>query len=222
MEGLSKCKADLTVYVHPSKSNNVRQAILQQLSSLLFKYDEVFEGVILAYEAEIQGKTGKILPGLIPHFGVKVEANLLLFSPRPNMFVEGKVVKLGKESIHVIVLGFSSASIMLEDIRSEFKYKTKDGVGVFSSINQKRHVIRAGSMIRFLVKSFDEETLHLYGSLTEANTGCIRWLSKHGAEAIKEPRSSLKRPRESDITKEDTRLLNSSRPPKSRKKHMVE
>lgn len=36
---------------------------------------------------------------------------------------EGKVVKLGKESIHVIVLGFSSAAIMLEDIREEFRYK---------------------------------------------------------------------------------------------------
>lgn len=35
---------------------------------------------------------------------------------------EGKVVKVGKESIHAIVLGFSSASIMSEDIREELKF----------------------------------------------------------------------------------------------------
>lgn len=36
---------------------------------------------------------------------------------------EGKVVKLTQESIHVIVLGFSSAIIIDEDIRDEFYYK---------------------------------------------------------------------------------------------------
>lgn len=37
---------------------------------------------------------------------------------------EGKVVKLSERSIHVIVLGFSSASILEEDIREELRYKT--------------------------------------------------------------------------------------------------
>ena len=39
------------------------------------------------------------------------------------LIAEGKVVKLGKESIHVVVLGFCSAAIMSEDIRDEYKYK---------------------------------------------------------------------------------------------------
>lgn len=37
---------------------------------------------------------------------------------------EGKVVKITRESIHVIVLGFASAVITSEDIREEFRYKT--------------------------------------------------------------------------------------------------
>ena len=36
MEGLKVSKANLTVYIHPSKSNQVSQAVLRQLSSLLF------------------------------------------------------------------------------------------------------------------------------------------------------------------------------------------
>lgn len=36
MEGLTTAKADLTVYVHPSKSNKISEAVRKQLSSLLF------------------------------------------------------------------------------------------------------------------------------------------------------------------------------------------
>lgn len=38
MEGLKVSDANLIVYVHPSKSTKVSQAVLRELSSLLFKY----------------------------------------------------------------------------------------------------------------------------------------------------------------------------------------
>ncbi|KAK7860342.1 hypothetical protein CFP56_039745 [Quercus suber] len=82
---------------------------------------------------------------------------------------EGKVVKLTERSIHVIVLGFSSAIITVEDIREDFNHKIvsssssfsqstsfssnlKHGDELFASRSQKRHVIKVGTMIRFLVK----------------------------------------------------------------------
>lgn len=33
------------------------------------------------------------------------------------------MVKLGEQSIHVVVLGFSSATILEEDVRDEFDFK---------------------------------------------------------------------------------------------------
>lgn len=170
--------SNLTVYIHPSMANRIRGAILSQLSSLLFKYDEVFEGVLLAYQVDSLSRSARILPGLTPYFGVKLRASLLIFSPKPNMLIEGKVVKLGRESIHATVLGFSSAAIMLEDIRGEFKYKIKDGVTTFTSRYDKHHFIKVGSIIRFILKSMDEEMLHISGSLVPPNTGCIYWLSR--------------------------------------------
>ncbi|KAJ8646406.1 hypothetical protein MRB53_008154 [Persea americana] len=153
MEGLRVADADLVVYIHPSKANKIKQAVLFQLSSaLLFQFNENFDGVVLAYDEQFQSNKAKITPGIVPNLGVKLKAKLLLFSPKPDMLLEGKVVKLGKESIHVIVLGFSSAAITFEDIREEFKYKTKHGESVFASMSHKRHVIKVGSMIRFLVK----------------------------------------------------------------------
>ncbi|XP_042432732.1 uncharacterized protein LOC122019319 [Zingiber officinale] len=85
--------------------------------------DEIFDGVILVYEVNIPSKPAKIISGLIPHIRVTVKTNLLLFSPEPSMPLEGKVVRLGRESIHVVMLGFFSAAIMFEDIREDLKYK---------------------------------------------------------------------------------------------------
>lgn len=179
MEGLKESNAKLVVYVHPSKVNNVYQAVLRQLSNSLFTFDEVFDGILLAYSFEIQNKTPKILPGLIPYLGVNIDAKLLVLSPKAGMLLEGKVAKLGKESIHVVILGVCAAAITSENIREDLVYKIKDGSGVYVSKTDRRHVIKMGTMLRFLVKGLDEEILHVFGSLIPENTGSINWLSSH-------------------------------------------
>jgi hypothetical protein len=50
-------------------------------------------------------------------FNFKFQSNLF------GIFSEGTVVKIGKDSIHAVVLGFASAAILIEDIRAEFKYR---------------------------------------------------------------------------------------------------
>ncbi|CAA7410367.1 unnamed protein product [Spirodela intermedia] len=179
-EALRVSDADLLVYVHPSNANRIQKALCRQLSVALFAFNETFDGVLLAYSFGLPSKTARILPGLIPYLCVNVKAKLLLFSPRQDMLLEGKVVKLNKETIYVVVLGFCAAAITSENIREEFRYKIKGGHGMFSSTAHKRHVIKPGTILRFLVKSFDEEILHISGSLIPAHTGCLRWLSKHG------------------------------------------
>ncbi|XP_015973618.1 DNA-directed RNA polymerase I subunit rpa43 isoform X1 [Arachis duranensis] len=174
MEGLKVSNANLTVYLHPSKSRDASEAILRELSSLLFTFSEALDGVVLAYDINsLDNKAAKILSGVIPYFGVPLSVDLLLFSPKPDMLLEGKVVKLSQESIHVVVLGFSSAIITEKDIREEFVYKIKHEQDVYASKSHKRHVIKVGTMIRFSVKSFDEEILHIYGSLMPDHTGSI-------------------------------------------------
>ncbi|XP_052211178.1 uncharacterized protein LOC127814011 isoform X2 [Diospyros lotus] len=167
MEGLKVSDVDLTVYVHPSKANKVSQAILRELSSLLFKFNETFDGVVLAYDANVQSKKAKILPGVHPYFGVKLTAKLLLFHPRPDMLLE-------------------------EDIREEFKYKVKRGQEVFVSTSHKQHKIKVGTILRFLVKSFNEEILHISGSLLPAHTGSVKWLTKTTDEWSHAVRTSTK------------------------------
>uniref|UniRef100_A0A0D9WMC6 DNA-directed RNA polymerase subunit n=1 Tax=Leersia perrieri TaxID=77586 RepID=A0A0D9WMC6_9ORYZ len=223
MDALREAEAKLTVYVHPSNAADVRRAVARQLSSLLFSYEDRFDGVLLAHEAIIESKRGKILNGLVPYFGVPVHANLLLYSPKPDMMLEGKVEMLGKESIHAIVLGVFSAAIMSDDIREKFKFKRKNDRGKFVSRSDKHHVIKKGSMIRFSVKRVDAEmNCHITGSLIPPHTGSMLWLSVHDAEYALEINSG-KRSRDSNIKTEqheqDHRTVNDEQSVKSGRQH---
>ncbi|KAG9140265.1 hypothetical protein Leryth_014714 [Lithospermum erythrorhizon] len=179
MEALKVANANLVVRVHPSKSRKVTEAVLAELSSLLFKFNETFDGVVLAYDPNNWSSAARILPGVHPYLNVGLSAKLLLFSPKPDMLIEGEVIKVCQQSIHLIVLGFSSAVIMEEDLRDEFKYKFKHDKEVFISQQQKKHRIENGAVLRFAVKSFDEEILHISGSLEPAHTGNVQWLEKN-------------------------------------------
>jgi DNA-directed RNA polymerase subunit E'/Rpb7 len=203
MEGFSVSDANLVVYVHPSKCNKVTQAILRELSSMLFKYNEVFDGVVLSYEINSLDKTAKVLPGIHPYFGVKLKAKVLLFSLKPDMLLEGKVMKITQDSIHVIVLGFASAVINAQDIRQEFKYKIKRGEERFTSGLNKRHSIKVGTTLRFLVKRIDEEILHISGSLLPSHTGCVNMLDKNSEDVPLADQSKTKRDREGETKSHD-------------------
>lgn len=60
----------------------------------MYRYNEVFEGVVLAYDVNIVDKNAKILSGIHPYFGVKLQAKLLLFNPKPDMLLGGFVIFL--------------------------------------------------------------------------------------------------------------------------------
>ncbi|KAJ1265573.1 hypothetical protein BS78_08G086300 [Paspalum vaginatum] len=250
MEALQEAVAKLTVYVHPSNAADVHRAVARQLSALLFSYEDRFDGVLLAHEARIEGDgedeaeggspckevrvKAKILNGLVPYFGVQVQANLLLFSPQPDMILEGKVEVLGKESIHAIVLGVFSVAIMSDDIDEKFKFKRRGDGGKFVSRSDKQHVIRRGTMIRFSVKRVDTEmNCHITGSLIPPHTGSMLWLSVHDAEYALEINSSKRRSRdlsikieqneqESRTLKNEDSIMTSERPQKSRKRSIEE
>ncbi|XWS14481.1 hypothetical protein CRYUN_Cryun35bG0013300 [Craigia yunnanensis] len=156
-------------------------------------FNETFDGVLLAYDVNIPDKEAKMISGVHPYFGLRLKANLLLFSPKSDMVLEGKVVKLSQESIHVIILGFLSAIITAENIRGEFKYKTvKRRRGTICQQISQVAFHKGWNQIRFLVKSFDEQILHIIGSLMPVHTGNIHWLDRNLEEISEFDRSATK------------------------------
>uniref|UniRef100_A0A7N0ZUE1 DNA-directed RNA polymerase subunit n=1 Tax=Kalanchoe fedtschenkoi TaxID=63787 RepID=A0A7N0ZUE1_KALFE len=188
MEGLKTAETEIVVHAHPSQSNKVHQALKQEMTSLLFKYNEALDGVVLAHSMELASPDAKIISGVVPYFGVRLAAKLLLFSPKKDMLLEGKVEKVSQNIINIVVLGLCSATVSADDIRGEFDFKTKDGEETCYSTRHKSHKIRVGTILRFLVKSWDAETLIISGSMVPKHTGCIRWLelkSKQHATPIR-------------------------------------
>ncbi|XP_024396219.1 uncharacterized protein [Physcomitrium patens] len=167
MEGLCEKKVKMVVHLHPSRASNVRQGVREILNSLLLRFNEHFEGSVLAHsDTKIQGRTAIILEGLTPYFCVRLTTTLLLFSPKVGIFVEGKVNKVEEDYLGV------------------------DGTRAWMNENDERHCIKIGSSIRFSVKSFqeNEEIVDLTGALLGPQTGCVEWLAlqseeKHEAES---------------------------------------
>uniref|UniRef100_A0ACD5VG52 Uncharacterized protein n=1 Tax=Avena sativa TaxID=4498 RepID=A0ACD5VG52_AVESA len=231
MEAVRQAEANLTVYVHPSNAADVRRAVSRQLSTLLFTYEDRFDGVLLAHEVEVESDKAKIMDGLVPYFGVPVHASMLLFSPQPGMILEGKVEMLGKGSIHAIVLGVFSAAIISDDISETFRFKRRRDGGKFVSKSDKGHEIRKGSMIRFSVKRVDTEmNCHITGSLVPPHTGSMLWLSVHDAEYASEINSGKRKSRDISMKTEhdvqnhtavnnEDAVMNSERPRKHRKRN---
>ncbi|KAG6419693.1 hypothetical protein SASPL_116202 [Salvia splendens] len=218
MAGLEECEANLVVFLHPSKANCASDAILSELSSLLFTYNETFGGVVLAYDPSIRSNLAKIVPGTFPCFGVQLKAKLLLFNPKPDMVLEGEVVKLTPNSIHAVVLGFSSAVIADDDIRDEFKHKVKGGEEVYVSRTHRKHKIKVGAILRFTVKSFDEEILHISGSLLAPHTGGARWLDKNTDEWSRADSTATKRNTDKLLINGDTSMKNDEQIEKPKKR----
>lgn len=81
------------------------------------KFVNDFQSVFTGYNALL----GKFAFGLNLN-NIKIVFISIFFPPK--CLSEGKVVRLTQASIHVIVLGFSSAIITDQDIREEFNYTT--------------------------------------------------------------------------------------------------
>ncbi|KAL2630500.1 hypothetical protein R1flu_015186 [Riccia fluitans] len=179
MEGLAVVHANIGVFVHPSRSANVKQGVHEILNSLLLKFNEEFDGVVLAYlKPKIIGKSARILAGLTPYFHVDLTAKLLIFSPSPGMLIEGKVNKIEKDYIGVVVLGLFNAAVGVSDIREDLYYNENPDGREWVSESDERHSIKLGSIIRFSVKSMQEteHIIDLCGSLADSRTGCVNWL----------------------------------------------
>lgn len=58
------------------------------------RFSETFDGVVLAYEVDVQSKKAKILSGIYPYLGVKLQAKLLLFNPKPGMLLGSSALTL--------------------------------------------------------------------------------------------------------------------------------
>ena len=200
---LVKTLTKLQIELHPSKLHDVQAGVLQHLSSLLFKYQDDLEGIVMAWDKGVQvmkkGAAATIHP-YFPLVHVEVKTNMLLFKPKSGSMLVGKVIKVANDFIGLLVLGLFNASIPSDQIRSEFKYDHSQSAWI--SKKRPEHRLQVGTEVKFkVVKLMSESSIFgIVGSLEDKrSTGRVEYAAassqEEGAEAalaVSEPKESKK------------------------------
>lgn len=192
---LVKSLTKLQIELHPSKLQDVNAGILQHLSSLLFKYQDDLEGIVMAWDKGVQILKKAGAATIHPYFPlvhIEVKTNMLLFKPRVGSLLVGKVIKVANDFIGLLVLGLFNASIPADQIRSEFKFN--NGQSAWISKKKPEHRLQVGTEVKFKVVRLlsDSSIFGMIGSLVDKkSTGALHYI-REGAqeEAVADPEAS--------------------------------
>lgn len=172
MNGLERLPgAAFVVHLHPSKLASPRQGIRAHLNSLLLRYNEELEGVILSFSNERVLTHHAAIQPYFPFVKVEVLADVVLFRARQGMRLVGTVNKVGADYIGLLVLGFINASLGAEQIRSEFRPRLTEQC--WASSKTPQHRLEVGTKVHFSVHAVRHhgQFVSIAGSLQQPGTG---------------------------------------------------
>lgn len=152
---LRGCWARFAIDLHPSRSADVLQGVRDQLQSMLLRYNNELQGVLLAYSKErILNSEARVHP-YFPYFHVEVIALVYLFRPTVGALIGGVVNIVGQDYIGLLVLGIFNASIGRKNIPPHWRSAPLDNCWV--SNKNARQRIEIGSVIQFAVQRIRHE-----------------------------------------------------------------
>lgn len=143
--------------------------VKEQLNSLLLRYNEDLEGVVLSYTKErILSTQAKIHP-YFPYFHVDVMALVFMFKPAVGIEIAGTVNAIGHDYIGVLVLGIFNAVIGRAQIPAPIQCRPLENC--WTSSHDRYSRIEVGSELRFAVHAVDHASdfFTLSGSLLESD-----------------------------------------------------
>ncbi|KAJ0406420.1 hypothetical protein P43SY_007028 [Pythium insidiosum] len=151
------CKIRQPVSLLPCHIGDARLGIDQEMTTLLMRYSDKLEGVILSFSnVRLEKPSGHILNEQ-PFIHCKVIADALVFQPRVGMTLSGVVNKIGSNHIGLLIAGVFNGSVAANELPkgyvhnyAEDAWKGADGtcISVGETITVK--VVRvhvAGGMI---------------------------------------------------------------------------
>lgn len=111
------------VTIELKSMNDIKNAIHKKLDTILLKYDENLQGVIMSFKnLKIVSKSGNISynptdPGL----SFTVEVEFIVFSPRPGQTLKGIVTHVEKDFVSLTVFGIFHAQISRKNLSKKAK-----------------------------------------------------------------------------------------------------
>lgn len=202
---LIKTLTRLRIELHPSKLNDIHAGVLSHLNSLLFKYQDDLEGILMAWDkgVKVQKTAAASIHPYFPLVHIEVKTNMLLFKPKVGSMLVGKVIKVANDFIGIHVLGLFNASIPADQIRGEFKYTSSQSAWI--SKKRPEHRLEVGCEVKFKVSKLlsDSSIFGILGSLEDKrSTGNMAFIkessSRERAEELKEKKKDKKRQAQDD------------------------
>lgn len=171
MEGLERLRTKFTVDLHPSKLASATEGVRAHLASLLLRWNEDLEGVLLAFRNERVLTQAATIHPYFPFVRLEVAAEVTVFRPRPGMRLVGTVNKVGADYVGLLVLGVVNASIAADQMRPEFRPRLAEHCWVSSKA--ARHRLEAGTKVHFDVAGVRRHGafISIAGSLQHPSTG---------------------------------------------------
>ncbi|GAB4817406.1 hypothetical protein N2152v2_004452 [Parachlorella kessleri] len=170
-KALHKLRVKFTVDLHPSKLSSVEKGVREHLNTLLLRYNEDLDGVLLSYSSErILTHQAHIHP-YFPLVRVEVAADAVLFRPQAGMRLVGTVNKIGADFIGLLVLGVINAAIGAERVRQDIHCRFLESC--WRSQSNPTHVIEVGTQVYFRLAEVQllGGYVSLVGDLRSSDTG---------------------------------------------------
>lgn len=158
----------LQVAISPEHLHKPFEAIAKQLNTLLFRYNDDFQGIPISYSKCKLPKTksyGRVI-GEMPWIHYDVDTKLLIFKPIIGSIIKGKICKATETHLSLLVHGMFNASISGDNVAA--KYSFNNSTATWESALGDA-MIAEGDFIDFCIMSVQHNAgvLCLIGSLVE-------------------------------------------------------
>ena len=112
----------LKMHLPPATLNDVGAGISEVLNRRLMKYDETIGGVMLSYSNVTLSKDRGAIFNELPNIMFEVNVEAVIFGPRPGCRLLGKVNKISRNHVGMLVGGVFNASVSSDKISKDLQY----------------------------------------------------------------------------------------------------
>ncbi|KAI3632764.1 hypothetical protein MIR68_008839 [Amoeboaphelidium protococcarum] len=184
--GLTESVVHFDMHLAPSCSRDILGSIQKKLNTMILKYDERVNGIILAYsDIKLASNKARILKDC-PFMQLSFYCRVLSFSPQSGDMVQAKVKKQSQDYIALTVMGMVNAVIPARQID---RYRWDADASCWVSDEDNEVQIQVGTLLSFSITNVKASSgnLSIVGTIkTEATVKPKKVKHKHKHKRVKD------------------------------------
>lgn len=144
---------ELSISLLPSALSDVQAHLEDSVRSMLLKYSDTFEGILLSFDSLKVLQKGRILNEL-PNLHYRVALDGLVFTPAPQQTLSGCITESFHSHISLLIMNYFNASITAEELeRCGFQFDT-DLLQWYRDTEDNQMQLLQGETIQFTCAHF--------------------------------------------------------------------